>query len=141
MKFKSLKRRYIGFTLVEIVVVVAIVSILAAIAIPMMLRAKHNANESAAHKSLQAICSACSSYFGEHNIYPDSLEQLGSETPPYISEELAAGTKDGYAFTYEPTNGNFAFTCIAEPQMQNITGTKTFIIDQTGIITEEEQEE
>ena len=110
-----------GFTLVEIMIVVAIISLLAAIAIPNLLRARHNANEAAAIAALRTISTACESFRSARTPtdYPGSLGALSQETPPYIDGALAAATaaataKQGYFYTYALVNAN-QFTCTANP--------------------------
>ena len=83
-----------GFTLVEIMIVVAIIALLAAIAIPNLLRARHNANESAAIASLRTISTAMESFRVAETppAYPASLATLGAppSSSPYIDAQLAA---------------------------------------------------
>ena len=62
-----------GFTLVEIMIVVAIIALLAAIAIPNLLRARHNANESAAIGSMRTFSSALESFRAAQTSYPSAL--------------------------------------------------------------------
>jgi len=75
-----------GFTLVEIMIVVAIIALLAAIAIPNLLRARLNANESTAIAALRTVSTACESYRSAQNppTYPADLPTLANANPPYI---------------------------------------------------------
>ncbi|UCH12246.1 MAG: type II secretion system protein [Candidatus Omnitrophota bacterium] len=123
-----------GFTLVEIMIVVAIIALLAAIAIPNLLRARHNANEAAAQASLRTISTACESYLGANNEYPGTLATLGSETPPYIDSTLAAGTKQGYGFTYTRGSDKLTYKCVAAPSTPGVTGTRTFSVTESGVV-------
>ncbi|MBN1405181.1 MAG: prepilin-type N-terminal cleavage/methylation domain-containing protein [Candidatus Omnitrophica bacterium] len=125
-----------GFTLVEIMIVVAIIALLAAIAIPNLLRARHNANEAAAQASLRTISSACESFLGANNTYPASLAALAAATPPYIDATLAAGTKQGYTFAYTRGANGLTYTCTGTPINTGVTGTRVFSIDQSGVISE-----
>ncbi|MFH1645894.1 MAG: type II secretion system protein, partial [Candidatus Omnitrophota bacterium] len=88
-----------GFTLVEIMIVVAIIALLAAIAIPNLLRARHNANESAAIAALRTISAASESFRAAQTptTYPASLAALGAAVPPYIDNVLSAATAAGTA--------------------------------------------
>ena len=129
-----------GFTLVEIMIVVAIISLLAAIAIPNLLRARHNANEAASIAALRTISTACESFRSAQTptTYPASLAALGSATPPYIDGSLAAATgagtaKQGYFYTYALVNAN-QFTCTASPAVSGTTGTRVFFVDESGVI-------
>jgi len=129
-----------GFTLVEIMIVVAIISLLAAIAIPNLLRARHNANEAAAIAALRTVSTACESFRSAQTptTYPATLAALGSATPPYIDSGLsaasaAANAKQGYYYTYARTNAN-QFTCLATPAVSGTTGTRIFFVDESGVI-------
>ena len=129
-----------GFTLVEIMIVVAIISLLAAIAIPNLLRARHNANEAASIAALRTISTACESFRSAQTptTYPANLGALGSASPPYIDDALAGATaaasaKQGYYYTYNRVNVN-QYTCYANPALANTTGTRIFFVDETGVI-------
>jgi type IV pilus assembly protein PilA len=122
-----------GFTLVEIMIVVAIIALLAAIAIPNLLRARLNANESAAIAALRTVSTACESFRAANNSYPANLAALSGANPPYIDATLGAGAKQGYTFTYVLTNAN-QFTCTAAPTTANVTGSRTFFVDESGVL-------
>ena len=123
-----------GFTLVEIMIVVAIIALLAAIAIPNLLRARHNANEAAAQASLRTISTACESWLGANGTYPAALNTLSAANPPYIDNVLASGSKQGYSFTYTVGANNLTYNCTAVPLQPNITGSRNFIVDQSGVV-------
>jgi len=126
-----------GFTLVEIMIVVAIIILLAAIAIPNLLRARHNANESAAIGAVRTISTAAESWRAAQTApaYPSSLATMASVTPPYIDNTLASGTKQGYLFTYALAGSTSnQYTLIASPQSPSITGTRTFFVDESGVL-------
>ena len=130
-----------GFTLVEIMIVVAIIALLAAIAIPNLLRARHNANESAAISAMRTISTACESYRAAQTppVYPADLVALSGSTPPYIDTALSGATasgsaKQGYFYTYALNANNQQFTCVGTPQVANTTGTRVFYVDETGVI-------
>jgi len=129
-----------GFTLVEIMIVVAIISLLAAIAIPNLLRARHNANEAAGIAALRTISTACESYRSAQTptSYPANLAVLSTEKPPYIDATLAAAVstdtaKQGYYYTYALKNAN-QYTCTATPAVSGTTGTRIFFVDESGVI-------
>ncbi|HEX2715489.1 MAG TPA: prepilin-type N-terminal cleavage/methylation domain-containing protein, partial [Candidatus Acidoferrales bacterium] len=99
-----------GFSLIELLIVVAIILIIAAIAIPNLLRSKMAANEASAVGSLRSINTACISYNTTYGQFPPtgSLTALGppaagaaasAAAADLIDSVLAAGTKSGYAFT------------------------------------------
>src|SRR3989338_1952279 len=133
-------RKMAGFTLVEIMIVVAIISLLAAIAIPNLLRARHNANEAASIVALRTISTACESFRSAQTppTYPANLAALSGAVPPYIDAGLAGATaaataRKGYFYTYARENAN-QFTCTASPAVSGTTGTRIFFVDESGVI-------
>lgn len=126
-----------GFTLIEIMIVISIITILAVFAIPSYLRSRITANESVAIASCKAITSACQSYYANRgNTYPSALTDLISPNsdPPYIDTLLSSGTKQGYTFTYNLVTSE-RFTLNAAPQTSSRTGVRYFYSDETGIVT------
>jgi prepilin-type N-terminal cleavage/methylation domain-containing protein len=131
-----------GFTLVEIIVVVAIIALLAAISIPLMIRNHITANEASAIASCRTIVSACQSYYSYSmpRVYPADLVVLGTAGPAgpaYIDNVLASGAKSGYDFTYARTS-LVSFTLNADPQVPGRTGVRYFYSDETGRISARE---
>ncbi|MCM8820239.1 MAG: prepilin-type N-terminal cleavage/methylation domain-containing protein [Candidatus Omnitrophica bacterium] len=124
-----------SFTLVEIMIVVAIIALLAAIAIPNLLRARVSAQESAAAAALHTIAAAEIQYRATNPTY-GSLSDLGSANPPYIDSTLASGTKQGYNFavTIDSTNDNFFATAVP----QKMSAAHTFYIDEDGVLCRSE---
>lgn len=124
-----------GFTLVEIMIVVAIIALLAAIAIPNLLRARHNANEAAAISSLRTLSTALESYRAAQTptSYPTGIGVLDDTTPPYIDATLATGTKQGYEYDYSRVSAN-EYDITASPDVVNVTGTRVFFVDESGVI-------
>ena len=133
-------RKQKGFTLVEIMIVVAIIALIAAITIPNLLRARHNANETAAIGAMRTLSTAMESFRAAQTppTYPANLNALSTANPPYVPGTLAAavnaGTaRQGYFFTYVLTNAN-AYTLQGTPATVNTTGTRRFFVDQSGVI-------
>ena len=121
-----------GFTLVEIMIVVAIIALLAAIAIPNLIRARLSANEAAAETAIRTIHTAAQSYRAVNTAFPASLTTLASATPPYIDSVLGAGAKNGYNFTL--TAGTNTFSSTARPQNYGTSGSRSFFVDESGVI-------
>jgi type IV pilus assembly protein PilA len=148
-----------GFSLIELLIVVAIILIIAAIAIPNLLRAKISANEASAVGSMRTIVTgeisyAAAGWTNSSNVplgYSNALGDLGGTggctTPTatstcYIDPSLASATsaaapKSGYFFTYAPVaNGgtNTGFTLNGSPATVGQTGVRYFFADQSGVI-------
>jgi prepilin-type N-terminal cleavage/methylation domain-containing protein len=136
-----------GFSLIELLIVFSIILILAALAIPSLVRSKISANEASAVASLKTLTTALNAYAPAYGTgFPAKLSYLGSgakvtsKTSGFIDSLLASGTKSGYVFTYvagAPSAGMISsYTIAAKPQTLNQTGIHYFFTDQTGVIRE-----
>lgn len=127
-----------GFTLVEIMIVVAIIALLAALAIPNLLRARVNANETIAQATLKRIATGIESYAAANDApYPDNLNVLLTENPPYLNEDYTAGVISGYVFSCG-TMTETAYSCTARPVSCTSTGTKSWTITTGAVMVEDE---
>ena len=123
-----------GFTLVEIMVVVAIIAVLVSLAIPNVLRARMTANESAAKANIQSIATAYETYANSNNgSYPVSQAALlpaslgGSANPPYLHAAYDGQTISGYIYSLT-FNSTSTYTITATPSSCGTTGSITYSI-------------
>lgn len=125
-------KRQQGFTLIELMIVVAIIAIIAAIAIPSLLNARKAGNEASAISSLRTLTTVNEQYRTRFQTYSDTLGNL--QLAGYIDTVLGAGAKSGYTFTYPvPATAN-VWTCTTSPTEDAATGDRRFFVDQTGVI-------
>ncbi len=125
-----------GFTLVEIMIVVAIIALLAAIAIPNLLRARISANDSLAQSTLRAISTAAET-FGTSNSgnYPGAITSLTNATPPYVNRTQGYCGETLVGYTYACTFASTGYTVSASPAQQGVTGSTTYTITTGGILS------
>ena len=143
-KFATIRKQHAGFSLIELLIVVAIILVIAAISVPNLLRSRMAANEASAVGSLRAINTACIAYSTTFGGFPSSLSNLGtsggasSTSADLIDNVLASGVKTGYTFTY--TAGAVAggvisvYTLIADPVVPGQTGQRYFFTDQSAVL-------
>ena len=124
-----------GFTLVEIMIVVAIIALLAAIAIPNLLRARLTANEASAQATLRTISTAAETYAAANNgNFPTSIDDLsGNVTPPYLNEDYTDRPRQGYNYTFDSTSAGYSATANATDC--GSTGNRNFNITTGGVLT------
>jgi prepilin-type N-terminal cleavage/methylation domain-containing protein len=134
-----------GFSLIELLIVITIILVIAAIAVPSLIKSKMAANEASTVGSVRTL------NMGEVN-YAASCPAIGfsatlvelntGATCPggksIIDKTLAAGKKSGYKFTYTPTKGGDGrydtYKDVAVPATIGTTSQRGFCSDQTGVI-------
>lgn len=131
------KRRSGGFSLIELLIVIAIILIILAIAVPKLGSARMQAQEMAAIREIQTIHTAQTQYMSQFGKYAATLQELGP--PPsggpgpsasdLIPSSLASGDKGGYTFTMTQTPSGYVIN--ANPKVYNSTGRRTFYSDQS----------
>lgn len=144
-------RRQCGFSLIELLIVIAIILALAALAIPNLLRSKMSANEASAVSSIRTIATAQTTYAVAYPTlgYSDSLTKLAAPTSGAVGPNnaglldwvLGCATqpcpKAGYLFSITNTVGSpvSGYDVHATPQLQGQTGRRGFCGDQVPRIT------
>ena len=138
---RQLRRRsQRGFSLIELLIVIAIILIIAAIAVPKLNNTRMNAQEMAAVRQIHTIHTAQIQYYSQFGKYATSLAELGPpasgaagpQAADLLPKTLAEGKNSGYLFTVQgaPTG----YTVNANPEAFNSTGRRTFFSDQTQVI-------
>lgn len=134
-------RKVNGFSLIELLIVIAIILIITAMALPKLNRARMQAFEAGAIKAVSTIHTAQAQYYSQFGRYAASLAELG---PPssggqvnaagadLIGSDLASGEKAGYKYTLQANP--LGYTVNANPTAFNNTGSRTLFSDQSLVI-------
>ncbi|MEJ7624174.1 MAG: prepilin-type N-terminal cleavage/methylation domain-containing protein [Pyrinomonadaceae bacterium] len=131
-----------GFSLIELLIVVVIIGIIAAIAIPNLLAARRSANEGSAISSMRTLHGAQMTYASTYGNgqYANALLDMSTATG-LIDPTLASGTKSGYTFTISrvlgagatPATFFFGSTPVG-PTGLTATGTRRFCVETDGVV-------
>ena len=121
-----------GFTLIELMIVVAIIAIIAAIAIPNLIIARKMANEASAIASLRTLSTVSEQYRNRFDTYPVATPLATLETTGYVDSNLGGGSKSGYDFDFIGTVTTW--TCTAAPTRPARTENRYFFVDESGVI-------
>src|SRR5580704_6392517 len=135
-----------GFSLIELLIVVAIILIISAIAIPSYLRSRIQANEASAVGSIRMINTSAVTYSSTYVDvgFPTNMADMGganpcaasSTTACILEDTLAQGTKSGYTFlwTGDGATPSAGYTLTGTPVLVGGSGQRMFCSDQTGVI-------
>jgi type IV pilus assembly protein PilA len=135
-----MRRKQKGFSLIELLIVVAIILIIAAIAIPNLLRSKIAANQASAVASLRTLNTSAVLFSTNYGLYPTALSSMApssaasSTAADLIDSVLALGTKSGYSFVWAGGGTTGSYTITAQPMSLNSTGTIYYFTDQSLVI-------
>jgi prepilin-type N-terminal cleavage/methylation domain-containing protein len=143
-----MKKNSQGFSLIELLIVVAIILIIAAIAIPNLLRSRIAANQASAVGSLRTLNTAEVTYSSTYNVgFSNTLAYLAPDptgnaptatAAGLIDSVLALGSKSGYSFTYSPgpsdSTGRISTYQFTAVPLTSSTGTNYYFTDQSGVI-------
>jgi prepilin-type N-terminal cleavage/methylation domain-containing protein len=136
------RRRNRGFSLMELLIVIAIILIIGTIALPKLNRARMYAQETAAIGAIRALHQAQTQYYSQFGRFAANLTELGPPTSgnanagsaDLIASDLASGVKGGYKFTVGANPQGY--TINAEPMAYGNTGSRTFYSDQSLVVRE-----
>jgi type IV pilus assembly protein PilA len=131
-----------GFSLIELLIVIAIILIIVTVALPKLNNATRFAHEAAAIKAIQTIHTVQVQFNSQYGRYAASLTELGppasgaptASAADLIDSALSQGEKSGYKFTLTPTQGGYIIN--ASPVTYGSSGTRTFYSDQSMVIRE-----
>ena len=131
-----------GFSLIELLIVIAIILIIVTVALPKLNKARMYAQETAALKAIQTINTCQVQYNSQFGRFAQSLTELGppasgtdnASSANLISSDLATGVKQGYNFTLAGTPTGYTISAV--PVSFNSTGSRTFFSDQSLVIRE-----
>ena len=121
-----------GFTLVEVMIVVAIIALLATIAMPNLLRARVNAHDSMAQTALKAISTAMETYISTENRYPPDVTSLVGITSPYLVTDYFTGVHAGFSYNTDLLTAEL-YSITAIPLNSNM-GSGSFTVSTGGVL-------
>jgi prepilin-type N-terminal cleavage/methylation domain-containing protein len=145
MKKQSMFNRLVrnsrrGFSLTELLIVIAIILIIVAAALPRLTRARMFAEETAAIRAVSVIHTAQTQYYSQFNRYATTLTELGPPTSgaasaagaDLVDKELGQGARGGYNFSLSVLPTGYAISAV--PKQFGTSGSRTFFSDQSQII-------
>lgn len=129
---KNCYRSRTGFTFIELMIIVAVIAILAAIAIPNLLRARLESNETATIQNLHSIQSAQGAFNAAAGKFAMDMLELTDVTPAFLDRDFRSGVLAGYVFAFGGTEYNY--TINANPATWGLSGVHGYFTDAGGVI-------
>lgn len=131
-----MKNKQSGYSLIELMIVVAIITLIAAIAVPNLRASLNGGREAAAIGSMRTISTAVARYWARLGEYPENMSELAQKNPFLIDSELLTGVRNGYFYELQGFSGGYS--CTANPETAHEA--RYFYVDQTGVIRHAEGE-
>ncbi len=120
-----------GFTLIELMLVVAVIAILMAMAIPAFYSSRKHANEVSAIASLRAFSTSENVYRLRYGAYATLPDMIAANC---VDDSYSDGVKSGYIFTTEGVPDKVGWAIDARPVVAGVTGDRSFYVDDSGVI-------
>lgn len=123
-----------GFSFIELLMVVAVISILSALAVPHLQRIRMNSHEKVTIANLRTAYDAQLMHSNQFQTFGQLTELVSAE---FLDGSLLDGQKSGYAYSFSNVTTS-TFEIVAVPIEPGVSGTRGFFIDETGVIRYDE---
>lgn len=128
---RSGTRRRNAFTLIELMLVVAVIAIVAALAIPSLVQGRKSANEGSTVSALRTLTTAQLWYRRRFEVYGTLPDLVAAGC---VDESWGDLLRSGYVFDLAVSPDGVSWAAVAEPQTPGVTGDRFFYVDDSGVI-------